>query len=1020
MAFEFKFNADQPHQKAAIEGVTGLFDSFSRLSTEAVLLGDEIFPNMPEGATLDEEWLTENLQAVQMAHNIQFPDAPVPLLGLEMGSEADGMMLEGVTNDSHRAPHFTVEMETGTGKTYVYFRTMLELYQRCGFRKFIVVVPSIAILEGVKKTFEITKKHFQELYGVTNFKLIEYDGARLGQLRNFAQSQYPVVMVMTMQAFNTAARNFYKPTEKLAGSRLPYQWVQETRPIVILDEPQNMGSEKSKEAIRTLKPLFVLRYSATHKQGETPNSLYRLTPLEAFRQGLVKQIEVTGVSELEGLSVPQFRLEEVTRSPITARVRTVAMQDGVSSEQTFTLKQGDDLFKKTKNPVHEGFVVESIGVAKDELPGFVRFTNGEEIGTGDEVLGSRTEVWRAQIRETIQTHFDRQRRLKKHGVKVLSLFFIDRVANYQGQPGTLRRLFEEEYTALQAKYPEWQGDDKAADRVHKGYFAKKKVKDQEVYSEEVNQKPDGDEAKEAFRLIMQAKEELLSFEEPTAFLFAHSALKEGWDNPNVFQICTLNQTVSSTKKRQEIGRGLRLCVDQQGNRPEGLNINILTVIANESYESYVANLQQNYTDDGEGAPPPPKKPSKATARRRDDLFRGEAFQSFWKKLCQRLEYRIEVHTDDLVQEAVAALSKAKFPQPMLSISRGQFVVRQYVLRLEKTIGDAAVMTLETRDSQTVSQVSLGLSSTPAGHHQVVLHKGEDLGKHKTFPSGDLRRQHFRKFKLQQVYERYGEPRIKFDNEVEVSPSEPYFLDVQVTAARTPETVQTQAEAQPIPDFIGRAAAETDLTRATLIRIFHALPDTVKEKLLVNPEGWTNTFVTTLKNVLADHVADRIEYHGGFEAFSDPEDLFAAEVKQPQRELIDDATGKGLYDRVQVDSDVERMFVEHRLHEDGDNIAVYFKFPPKFKLGLPRVIGNYNPDWAIVRLGEEQTRIELVRETKGTADESALRFEHEKRKIRAAKRYFEALGLDYRVVTGETARYWEAGKEINRERLNRGS
>lgn len=1011
MAFEFKFSADQPHQKAALDGILELFEGFSGTHIEGNLFSDEIFPNLPESEMLDEEWLSENLQYVQQQHNENFKDAPVAIRGLEMGSEADGLMLSGVSNDSHRAPHFTIEMETGTGKTYVYFRTMHELYRRHGFRKYIVVVPSVAILEGVKKTFEITKKHFEELCGVTNFRLLEYDGARLGQLRNFAQSQTPVVMVMTLQSFNSQARNFYKPTEKLAGEKLPYQWVQETRPIVILDEPQNMGSDAAKEAIRTLKPLFVLRYSATHKPGETPNSVYRLTPLEAFRQGLVKQIEVIGISELSGLNVPQFRIEDITRNPITAKVRTVFVQDGVTSEQSLSLKTGDDLFKKTKNPAHEGFIVEDIGVAKDDLPGYIRFTNGEEFGTGDEVIGSRTEIWRAQIHETIKTHFDRQRRLKEKGVKVLSLFFIDRVANYQGQPGTIRTLFEQEYVKLQKQYPEWTAE--AAD-VHRGYFASKKVKDKDVVSDDL-QKAESNEAKETFKLIMQEKERLLSFEEPVSFIFAHSALKEGWDNPNVFQICTLNQTVSSTKKRQEIGRGLRLCVDQQGNRPEGFNLNILTVIANESYESYVANLQQNYKEDGEGAPPPPKKPSQAVAKRREDLFKGEAFQDFWKKLSKRLSYRIEIDTEALIQEAVTALEAAKFPQPVMTISRGQFVVRRYEVQLEKVIGEAAVLQVITRDSRAESQVSLGITDKPTSQRLVVVHLGKDLSME--FPKGSSERQHFRKWKLQRIWEQYGEPRIKFDNEVEVSPSEPKLFEVQVTTEKPVETRQIEAESQPIPDFIGRAASETDLTRATLIRIFENLSDEVKQKLLVNPEGWTNTFVATLSDVLADHVADRITYFGEKSDIGPAEDFFSAEVKQPQRELLDDQTGRSLYDRVQIDSDVEKMFVEHSLREDGENIAVYFKFPPKFKLGLPRVIGNYNPDWAIVRLSPEQSRIELVRETKGSENEATLRFESEKRKIRAARRYFEALGIDYRVVTGETAKYWESAKEVKQEKLD---
>lgn len=224
-----------------------------------------------------------------------------------------------------------------------------------------------------------------------------------------------------------------------------------------------------------------------------------------------------------------------------------------------------------------------------------------------------------------------------------------------------------------------------------------------------------------------------------------------------------------------------------------------------------------------------------------------------------------------------------------------------------------------------------------------------------------------------------------------------------------ETVQAEAQNQPIPDFIGRAASETDLTRQTLGRIFQRLPDTVKQKLLDNPEGWTNTFIATLKGVLADHVADRVTYHGSPVSIGNPEDFFDDEVKQPQRELIDDLTGRSLYDRVQIDSDVEKAFVEKTLQQDGENMLVYFKFPPKFKLGLPRVIGNYNPDWAIVRVSPEETRLELVRETKGSEDESTLRFDHEKRKIRAARRYFAALGIDYRVITGETQKYWEPAK-----------
>lgn len=600
-----RYNADLPHQSAAVRSVSDLFEGLSRVQG-AFALGEDIVPNAAEWDDLADEWLEENLRRVQSAHNQLHPEAPVPLHRLQRD---DGAMLEGVSIDAHSTPHFTVEMETGTGKTYVYLRTMLELHRRFGLTKFIIVVPSVAILEGVKKTFDDTHAHFSDerLFGVTNFSLVIYDGAQLSRIRTFCQSRFPALMVMTQQSFNRSSNNLYKATEKLAGERRPFEWVQLTRPVVVLDEPQNMGSDRSKEAIRTLKPLFVLRYSATHRDEDRPNPVYRLTPVQAFRLGLVKQVQVVGITDLGFPATTGLQLLEVSRDPIRAKVKALCLPRGGQTEvRILSLKQGDELIKLTNLPEHGGIRVENIVVGSGGAPGQVVLIGGQEGGrtlsTGDELPTAREETWEAQIEETIRTHFARQRELRPQGIKVLSLFFLDRVANYMGEAPKVRALFETAFNRLKRSEPHFR--ELEAREVHQGYFAKAKKKGrgatqtEEEYLDEV--KAESEEARLAYEAIMRAKDRLLTFPDGAdpikrvAFIFAHSALKEGWDNPNVFQICTLNQTASLMKKRQEIGRGLRLCVDQQGRRPDDPSINVLTVIANESYESYVKTLQTEY------------------------------------------------------------------------------------------------------------------------------------------------------------------------------------------------------------------------------------------------------------------------------------------------------------------------------------------------------------------------------------------------------------------------------------------
>lgn len=1011
----FTFSADLPHQLAAVSNVAELFDGLDKRKTAAFSLTEEIIGNADEWDDLADDLVEENLRRIQNAHNAEHPEAS---LRIDRLSRDDGAMLEGVSIDAHSCPHFTIEMETGTGKTYVYLRSMLELHRRYGFTKFIVVVPSVAILEGVKKGFDDMRDHFKALFGVTNFTQLVYDGSRLQIVRKFASSTFPVVLVITQQSFNKAKNTIYGETEKLPSELKPYQWIQRTRPVVILDEPQNMGSEKSKEAIRTLRPLFVLRYSATHKQDDQPNPVYRLTPVQAFRLGLVKHVQVTGIAELGITGKSTLRLLDVTRSgakPV-AKVRALCLErNNETRAKELTFKQGESVSKQTKLPEHEGLKVANIRVAGEGLPAAIELDGGGDGGrmltTEDDLQGSSEQAWKLQIEETIKSHFARQRELRKHGVKVLSLFFIDRVANYAGDTPRIKNLFDECFNALKKKEPDFKHFD--AEEVREAYFAKRtKTKkgggEVEEFLDEVGE--DSKEAKEAFELIMRKKEVLLSFpneKDPgskVAFIFAHSALREGWDNPNVFQICTLNQTVSVMKKRQEIGRGLRLCVNQKGERLTDPSLNVLTVIANESYENYVRTLQTEYREAGDQAPPAPTRPGKAIAKRRDTLAHNPEFNQFWDKLCQRLEYTIDVDTDALIKEATAKLNDpaaTPFPKPMLAVTKGRFVVVEYTMEFVKALAsDRAQLRLRELSSDG-EELNLGL--VPASERLVNVAVDTDLGK-------DTNNPHLRGFKVMEIGRYLGEMRVRFTNEVTISESETHHFSGTRLDNKPTRKVAAAHVDQLIPDFFGRAAEETFLTRRTLWKIFQGVSKRQKETLHAHPEGWANTFVRVVGDVMKDHIVDRLRFRDTGTRDDDigPIELaFPPEQDQVQRELIDGGP-TSLYDKVQVDSDVERKFVNEHLRPDEDNLVVYFKFPPRFRIGLPRIIGNYNPDWGVLRHEKgEPVSLELVRETKGGDDLDKLRFLNEGRKLVLAERYFATLGIDYRFVSPQVDKYWQS-------------
>lgn len=651
---EFKLDAHLEYQLRAIQSVVDLFDGHPR--TEVTFTLDQI-GIQPNVLALEPDKLLANLRRVQERNSLPVDEE---LAFIEEATEDLGLI---------RFANFTLEMETGTGKTYVYLRTALELYARYGFRKFIVVVPSVAVREGVLKSLEIVEKHFRTLYQNPPLRYYVYDSSKLSQVRTFAQSDGLEIMIMTIQSFQAENVVLRQERDQLQGDK-PIRLIQATRPVLILDEPQNMESEDRIRALAYLNPLFALRYSATHRS--VYNLVYRLTPLDAYRLGLVKKIEVAGLVE-HGSNRPYIRLDAVQVDRRTLKAKLLVdklLRSSVLKRGVVTVRPGDNLEEKTGHVAYRGYIVEEIG------SGFVRFTPGLELMEGQEVGPDKEAIFRAQIRYTIREHFQKQRRLRGKGIKVLSLFFLDRVASYvneDGNNGIALHLFRQEFNNLKKEFPEWATLE--PDLTQTAYFAQKISKKgcKVTYFEEESSNDARAAFKEAYELIMRSKERLLSFEEPVCFIFSHSALREGWDNPNIFQICTLNQTASVIRKRQEIGRGIRLCVNQNGERVFDRHYNVLTVVTNESYQDYVSKLQTEYREDlGDAAHGP--KPGNALDRTHEECRRSKdltdpAFLEIWEKIKDKTRYVLTVDSDKLIQDVVAELNQEQVSPPAIEVTK---------------------------------------------------------------------------------------------------------------------------------------------------------------------------------------------------------------------------------------------------------------------------------------------------------------------------------------------------------------
>ncbi len=649
-----KFDGRQQFQINAVNAVCNLFRtqpltsamSSISLSTAPGELFHEL--GVANNLLVPEANILDNLQGVQRSQ------------GLQESTSLDGL-------------NFSVEMETGTGKTYVYIRTVYELNARYGFKKFVIVVPTVAIREGVQKSIQITRDHFADLYDNVPCETWVYDSGRLSRLRQFAASNQLQIIVVNIDAFNKALNLINKEQDTLSG-RKPIEFLRACRPIVIIDEPQNVESELARQAIDSLSPAFTLRYSATHRH--LYNLIYRLDPVRAYELRLVKRIEVDSVVDEADFNKPFIFAEAInqSKSKVTAILLIDVLQKrGPKRKRVRVLGNGVDLFKLSGGrDVYRGYIVDNI----DAGNGYVGFTNGIVLSIGESQGGSNDDVMRTQIRETVREHLEKELSVRKklpvgRRVKVLSLFFIDRVANYVPNDGKIKTWFIAAYKEF-ASMPRFKDLDlPPAELVNGGYFSESKGKVQDTSGTSL-----ADD--ETYALIMRDKERLLSLEEPLRFIFSHSALREGWDNPNVFQICTLNETKSEMKKRQEIGRGLRLPVDETGERCTDTTVNTLTVVANESYERFARELQKEIEDEcgvrfeGRIA----NKRDRKKARLKKGWRLNADFLELWGRIKLKTRYSVVYNTEDLVAKASAAIAN------MPSVSKAKIVTTKAKLNID--------------------------------------------------------------------------------------------------------------------------------------------------------------------------------------------------------------------------------------------------------------------------------------------------------------------------------------------------
>lgn len=946
-----------------------------------------------EEVELSDEQLLSNIHTLQSQNNIKLSPALIKNLG---------------------RCSLDIEMETGTGKTYVYIKTMFELNKKYGWSKFIVVVPSIAIREGVKKFFEITSDHFMEHYG-KKARFFIYNSSNLNQLDNFSSSNGISVMIINTQAFASSlkkdgrskeARIIYSKRDEF-GSRRPIDVIKANRPIIILDEPQKMGGDVTQKALKNFNPLFSLNYSATHAKQH--NLIYVLDALDAFNKKLVKRIEVKGfeIKNLRGTDSYLY-LEQIvlsSKKPPMAKIELEIKYNKSINRETRILGVGDDLyFVSRKMEQYKGYIVSEI----DPLYGTVTFTNGEIIKTGD-IVGdiSEKDMRRIQIRETIISHFEKEEKLFNMGIKCLSLFFIDEVAKYRQYDqdgneilGEYGQMFEQEYINIlneyirlsdtpYQKYLKSSCSDVSA--VHKGYFSIDKKTGRNIDSRLKRGSEFSDDIS-AYDLILKNKERLLSFDEPTRFIFSHSALREGWDNPNVFQICTLKHSDSNTAKRQEVGRGLRLCVNQNGNRMDVQScgetvhdVNILTVVASESYKTFVVDLQSDI---------------KTVLYDRPNVAASEYFKGKYVKV-NDIPTLIDENTANAIE--------------FYLIQNGYVDMKRKVT--EKYRSDVAMKTVKDLPAE-LKPMTEGIHTLIQSVYDESILESMFTNGHKPKVKKNPLNENFFKREFQALWKEINHKyayTVKFDSEELIRKAITYIdqklfvsgLQYTTTVGRqksemneyeiegftsfTGEKTRTQtfkhAQTSKIKyDLIGKIADGTSLTRKTVAAILQGIRTDKFFMFRNNPEEFISKVIRLINEQKATMIVEHITYdtiEGEYDS-----SIFTAEKNT---QSFDKAflAKKSIQDYVFTDGSADKS-IEKKFAEDLDSaeeVCVYAKLPKTFRIPTP--VGNYSPDWAIAFYEGKVKHIFFIAETKGTMKSLELR-PIEQAKISCAKKLFNEI------------------------------
>lgn len=1035
---KIKFNPDLSHQKDAISAVVGVFEgqetfqsnfsvASSALSNEQLgLFSKNNDIGVANALSLLPEELYENTRNIQLLNGLpQTESKKQTLTSLD----------------------FTIEMETGTGKTYVYLRSIFELYQRYGLTKFIIVVPSVAIKEGVYKSLQMTESHFKKEYKNIQYDYFVYDSSKRDQVRDFATNDYIQIMVINIDAFSKSfvdpekeskANLIHRTDDRLNGMK-PIEFIQATNPVVIIDEPQSVASTANrKKAIASLNPLCTFRYSAT--LTENLNMLYKLDSIDAFERKLVKQIEVASLEMQDNHNQAYIKLLSVDnkKSPITAKVEIDAQTKTgkLQPRKTVTVKSGTDLFEASGGRyLYEGYVINDIYC--EEGNEYIDFTSRDEIIGLNQAIGEVDQdiFKRIQVAKTVEEHLEKElkfyrkitngldqkdhaKAISEKGIKVLSLFFIDKVANYRGYTkdgiptqGKFALWFEEEFMKQLRKpkyrvlYPSiWDKDasgkfvlnDQAlkelASSVHNGYFAQDRKQDalgNPLFADsKLSAKGEGGKTaadESAYNLIMKDKEKLLSMNEKLRFIFSHSALKEGWDNPNVFQICTLNETNSVMKKRQEIGRGLRLAVDQSGERvPYGFEVNTLTVMANESYEDFVAALQKEIEDEDGIKFGTIEKHQFANIVISDEnntkVFLG-AKKS--EEIFHHLESQGYINSKGKIQDALKqdlADNTVDLPDDV------QEYTEAIVATLTKVSRGLSIKKHEEKRTAKLKEVN---------GKQVVL--GDDFKalwnriKYKTTYRVNFNVSELVDRCIKEIRESVVISSVKYESKkrrVEITESGLHTtnLDSEGNVIQDKEGI-LEVSFQ-LPDIVTYLESQTNLTRSTIVHILLGLGDKL-EAFKKNPQLFIQQCSEVILKQMRLAIVDGISY----QRIGD-EEYYAQELFQEEeltgyiKNMVE--ANKSVYDYIVCDSNTEFKFAK-KLEEKGE-VKLYTKLPAWFKVDTP--LGGYNPDWAVLidkgnDLGEQ---LYFVVETKSSIFSDDLRAA-EKAKIDCGIEHFKALSKD---------------------------